>query len=58
MSAPVARTTGPSTQGTPSVTAWRLVDGAHQQIAQVVGAESFEVDAPFPVSFAPASLLG
>lgn len=42
----------------PSVTAWRLADGAYEQVAQVVGAETFKVDAPFAVSFAPASLLG
>lgn len=42
----------------PSVTAWRLVGGAYQQVAHVVGAELFEVDAPFAVSFAPASLVG
>lgn len=42
----------------PSVTAWLLADGAYEQVAQVVDAEAFEVEVPFTVTFAPASLLG
>lgn len=41
----------------PSVIAWELVDGAYREVARATGEESFEVDSPFPVSFAPASLV-
>lgn len=41
----------------PSVVAWHLVDGAYQEVARVNGTATFAVEAPFAVTFTPASLL-
>ncbi|QLQ11512.1 MAG: Uma2 family endonuclease [Nocardioidaceae bacterium] len=41
----------------PSVIAWDLADGVYREVAHAVGTELFEVASPFPVSFAPASLI-
>ncbi len=41
----------------PSITAWRLVDGAYQQTAHVAGDDRFEVVEPFAIGFAPADLV-
>lgn len=42
----------------PSAVAWTLTDGVYLETAHAVGSELFEVAAPFPVRFAPASLAG
>lgn len=40
----------------PSIIAWDLVEGAYRESASATGEELFEVSAPSPVSFTPASL--
>ncbi len=41
----------------PSIVAWTLRGGAYQETVRASGAEWFEVTEPFPVRFAPASLV-
>jgi len=40
-----------------SLTAFELVDGAYQQVAEVVGEEPFTATAPYPVTVVPAQLV-
>lgn len=41
---------------TPSILAWRLVDGAYQVVARASGDQKVELDTPFPVAFVPSGL--
>ncbi|WP_342778530.1 Uma2 family endonuclease [Aeromicrobium piscarium] len=41
----------------PSITAWKLEDGAYHQIARVIGDDRFDVAEPFAIGFAPADLV-
>jgi len=41
----------------PSVTAWTLIDGAYERVAHAAGDDWFEIAEPFPLRFAPASLI-
>lgn len=41
----------------PAVVAWELTDGAYRELARVSGEDRFDALLPFPVAFAPASLL-
>jgi Uma2 family endonuclease len=42
----------------PSITAWRLRDGAYVDQAVATGDEELRVEAPYPVVVAPSSLIG
>lgn len=42
----------------PSIIVWSLADGAYRQSAHIVGDELHTFDAPFPLAFAPADLVG
>jgi Uma2 family endonuclease len=37
--------------------AWRLVDGAYEQVADVSGVEPFAAERPYPVTVVPAALV-
>jgi Uma2 family endonuclease len=39
------------------LTVWSLVDGAYEQVAEVVGEEAFNVSAPYPLRVVPAALV-
>ena len=40
----------------PAVTAWRLVDGAYEEVLDAGGDERVTLDAPYPLDFTPESL--
>lgn len=41
----------------PSLTAWRLRDGAYRQVAHAVGEESAEISAPVVIRITPSALV-
>ena len=41
----------------PSLLAWRLVDGAYQQVAEVSGDRPFSTDEPYALEVVPARLV-
>ena len=41
----------------PSLRAWKLHDGAYEEVGHVVGATAFHAERPFPVDIAPEALI-